>query len=200
MPLKIGIYGGTFDPIHFAHITIAKTAVTFLQLDELLFMPSYISPNKTDQQITSAEHRYNMVKLAIGTYPQFSVSPIEIERQGTSYTVDTLLNIHDSYRVSSESLFLIVGGDSLVDFESWKGPEKISQLCQIVVAARADYDFLDLSKKFPLKVTKLPTPLLDISSTKIRENIRKGKSIDTLVPELIISYIKKHSLYGYSPS
>lgn len=141
-----------------------------------------------------------MVKLAINHYPQFLVSKIEIERRGTSFTIDTLKTIHKLYKLLPENLFLIIGGDSLADFNAWKEPNNISGLCKIVVAHRPGCDFEHVPANLLQNVLTLPAPLMDISSSKIREKIMAGENVDNMVPQQIIPYLKKHSLFGYSQS
>jgi nicotinate-nucleotide adenylyltransferase len=200
MNIKVGIFGGTFDPIHNGHIEIAKAAFSFLHLDELLFMPAFVSPHKSGKNVTSAHHRYNMVNLAISDFPHFRASDIEIVREGTSYTVDTLKVIHKQRHVLADNLFLIIGGDSLVDFCFWKDPESITGLCKIVVAHRPDYEVSHVPAKIRENVIQLPTHLMDVSSSLIREKISNGENIDSMVSPKIIPYIRKNSVYKQSSS
>ena len=192
---RVGIIGGTFDPIHLGHLIIAETAVDFLRLDELLFMPTFITPHKSEQNITFAEHRFKMVELAIKGNNKFKVSRIELDRQGKSYTIDTLRAVQQEYQTNAKELYLVIGGDSYRDFASWYQPDEILKLCSLVVAARPECDVEKDKPAFIKSAIHLPTPLLEISSTKIRENLNASKSVRYQVPNSVLEYIGKHSLY-----
>ena len=190
--MKLGIYGGTFDPIHIAHLIIAEYAHSELLLDTLYFVPSYIPPHKLSKTISSHFHRLDMLQLAIGNNPKFSICDFELKKQGTSFTVDTLRYFYKNNNLAKKDLFLIIGADNLADFHLWKDPDGIVNLAQIVVARRpaspaANEKYTD--------VLTLETPLLDISASEIRKRIREGKSVRYMLPRNVEVYIKKHGLY-----
>jgi nicotinate-nucleotide adenylyltransferase len=186
------MYGGTFDPIHLAHLVVAEYAQSELALDQLLFVPSYIPPHKLSKKISSPEHRLNMLNLVVDKNPNFDVCAFELEKGGTSFTIDTLKYLQKQYNVSRDNLYIVIGADNLVDFHHWKAPEDIRQTAQIVVAGRPrykaenpvydDFHFLD-------------SPLLEISASLIRERVREHKSVRYLLPDSVIQYIRDHGLY-----
>ena len=189
----IGIFGGTFDPIHNAHLLLAETAREELGLDALIFMPANIPPHKVNgRTITPADCRLEMLRLAIGTNPCFRVSTHEIDEQGVSYTVDTLRWLRD--RHPAAAFTLLIGGDSARDFNTWREPAAIARLASLAVWARPGV---------PLPEEVIPgvgyrtigSPLIEISSTDIRERVREGRSIRYRTPDAVIEYIYKHGLY-----
>ncbi len=190
--MRICLYGGTYDPIHNAHLTIAECAVDQLFLDELIFMPSAISPHKTDQNITSSNARLLMVQTAIQSYPAFSVSDYEMKKQGISFTINTVEYLSSLYNVSRNNFFMLIGGDNYKDFERWKEPEKILELCTPVVAARPGISSRKIKKN---NFIFLDTPLMDISSTDIRNRVKQNKPINELVPKSVAEIIYKNKLY-----
>lgn len=194
---KIGIMGGTFDPIHFGHLRAAEEARIALGLSEVIFLPSGCPPHK-DRQISSAEDRYNMALLAIANCPYFSVSRIEIENKGFSYTLETLRKLKNNAKYKDAALYFITGLDAVLDIMSWKEPEKIVQLCKFVAVNRLGYSKAGL-EKLPSDIQKeiipIEIPLLAISSTELRDRIERGQSIRYLVPHEVDEYIKKRSLY-----
>jgi nicotinate-nucleotide adenylyltransferase len=198
---KIGISGGTFDPIHYGHLIIAQEAGEILGLERVIFIPSGNPPHKTSQKVTSAYHRYKMVKKAIENNPFFDISDIEIKKEGYSYTVDTLqelIRIHGNYT----KFYFITGADVVRELDHWKDFEKIFKMCEFVAALRQGYDkeaLIDridyLKKHYNAKIHMVNTPLIGISSTIIRNMIGKNKSIKYLVPEKVEKYIIENNLY-----
>jgi nicotinate-nucleotide adenylyltransferase len=198
--MKIGILGGTFDPIHGGHLAIAETARTRLGLDEVHFMPAAITPLKEGGAITEPEHRVAMVQLAIAPYPYFKLSTVEIDRAGTSYTVDTIAELRRRFDPDDE-LYFIIGLDSLGQFARWREPARIIGMCRLVAVPRPGYSLPDrdaLEAAIPgisNSLTVLDEPKVHISATEIRERVRKGRPIDDLVPEAVAEYIRKKGLY-----
>ena len=192
MHLKIGIYGGTFDPVHIAHLIIAEFAYQELDLDRLFFVPSFIPPHKASKDISDAKHRLNMLLLALAGNDNFAVSTFELDKGGTSYTIDTLNHFHDLYDVTSDNLYLLIGADNLVDFSHWKDPDKIKATAQIVVADRPNAE-LDTSKY--KEFIFLQSPILQMSASMIRERVRQNKSMRYMVHEKVRAYIREHRLY-----
>jgi len=189
--VKLGVYGGTFDPIHIAHLILAEFAFDKLNLDQLLFIPSHFPPHKLDAQITPAKHRYEMLKLAIQGNDHFAICDYELAKQGASYTVDTLRFVKNKYGTERHDLFLIVGADNMQDFHRWKEPRRITEMAEVVVAGRSN--FKSENSRFPSIL--LDSPLIEISASLIRDNIRQGKSITYLTPSAVEAYIYKNRLY-----
>lgn len=199
--LRCGIMGGTFDPIHFGHLTAANTVLESMHLDQIIFIPTGQPPHKNDRIVTNAQDRYRMTLLATYSHPDFYVSRIEIERQGYTYTKDTLSELMELYQQNIE-LFFIIGTDSLYQISTWKDPQRIFELCQVVVVNRGNNDLTELKahirlteKTYKTKVHLVRIPALEISSTQIREKVRNHQSITYLLPEVVEKYIYNQELY-----
>ena len=201
---KIGIMGGTFNPIHYAHLLLAENAREQFGLDRIIFIPSgqpYMKVQKEDENVPSGELRYQMVKMAIQENPYFTCSRIEIDRPGKTYTVDTLHELQKMY--PGDELFFIMGADSLLSMESWYQFEDIFQMAAILVAIRDDTDEKKLTdvitrmkSKYLADIRMVMTGRMDISSTMIREKIKTGKSVRYLLPEDCVEYICLKNLYS----
>lgn len=193
--------GGTFDPIHYGHLITAETARNEFDLDVVVFTPTGNPPHKKGYKVTCAEHRYIMTELAINNNPYFKISRLEIDRPGYTYTIDTLREFTHMYGEAT-SLFFISGADAVLDILSWKNVDEVLNRCTFIAATRPGYSRIALEEKlkeikqlygkivFPLEV-----PGMDISSTDIRERVKKGLSIKYLVPESVEMYIQKNGLY-----
>jgi nicotinate-nucleotide adenylyltransferase len=181
---RVGVFGGTFDPVHVGHLAIANAALDELALDRLYFVPARRSPLKRDGPVASAKDRLAMLTAAISTEPRFRVWPVELEREGPSFTVDTL----EGLRGEGE-LFLILGSDAYADFERWRDPARIRELATVVLAARPGVP------NAPAGVRMLDSPLMDISSRELRARAARGKSLRYLVVEETLRYIEEHRLY-----
>lgn len=195
---KIGIMGGTFDPIHFGHLRAAQEAKEALGFSGVLFIPSGNPPHKTERKISSAEDRYNMTLLATKNCPWFSVSRIEIESKGYSYTMETMRKLKAMPRYANAELYFITGFDAVLDIMTWKQPEEIMRLCKFVAVSRFGYSpkrLKELPKQFRDSIIPIEIPLLAISSTELRKRIAVGKSISYLLPKEVEEYIKKKELY-----
>jgi nicotinate-nucleotide adenylyltransferase len=199
--VKIGVLGGTFDPVHTGHVRMAGEARKALGLAEVIFVPAGQPMLKSvDRIITTAGQRVEMLRLALIGKPYFKISYTEIERPGPSYTVDTLEAITKRYG-DQVGLYFILGWDSLAQLTDWREPGRIVAMCHLVAVPRPGYPRPDLSileKKIPgvsPKVTFLDKPNLDISATMIREKLVRGEAIDRLVPSPVAEYIKKYRLY-----
>ncbi|MBN1690741.1 MAG: nicotinate-nucleotide adenylyltransferase [Dehalococcoidia bacterium] len=198
--MKIGIMGGTFDPIHIGHLISAEEVREALNLDKVLFIPAGEPWMKADQSITEAEHRVEMVRLAIRSNPFFGISIIEIEHPGWSYTVDTLEQLSRDLG-SDTSLFLLIGWDGLKTMPQWKAPYRISTMATLVTFPRPGAsrpDITDLEESMPGLSKRLiefeGTPV-GISSTDVRERLVAGKSVRYLIPDNVENYIAEYSLY-----
>ena len=196
--MKIGIFGGSFDPPHLGHLQIALLAKDHLGLDEVWFIPVFISPFKTNEPPVSPEHRLEMVKLLIEKYPYFKILDIEIINKRPSYTVDTLEFLKKNY--PGDQFYLLLGQDSLEHFLSWKNPEEIVKMVKLAVAPRNSTLDLSFLKNHP-EVYKeavagvLPMNLIPISSTEIRASLKSGGNPEKTVPKNILDYIHQHHLY-----
>jgi len=190
---RYGIFGGTFNPPHIAHSIVADYVRQQLNLDKIIFIPT---GNPALKESISAEHRLAMAKLAFGNDKNFEVSEIEIQNlKEKSYTVDTLQKLKKLYKNDSIELFLIVGIDNLIDFPRWKEPEKLFELAEVMVINRPNFSLNELNSKFVEKVKFINAPMLEISSSRIREQVSQNKSIKYLVNTEVEDYIHKNNLY-----
>ncbi|MGN0142513.1 MAG: nicotinate-nucleotide adenylyltransferase [Roseburia sp.] len=196
---KIGILGGSFDPIHMGHIHIAEAAFQEFSLDEVLFMPAGHSPNKDECRMSSAEDRARMAELAVADYPAFHVSRMELEAAGTSYTYLTMARLAEEH--PDWKLYFIMGADSLDYFDQWCHPEIICRYAVILVAVRDDLEQEAICSKiaqiksiFPAEIYPLKGSKMEVSSSEIRAAVRSGNSSD-LLPERVAEYIREHGLY-----
>ncbi len=197
----IGITGGTFNPIHYGHLILAEHVREIFHLDRVIFIPSGAPPHKKTLEVASARHRLNMVKLAAESNPFFDVSDIEIEREGYTYTIDTLLCLKDLYGKDAK-LFFITGADVILDLHTWKDYERVFTLCEFIAAVRPGYEeekFQNrigfLKGEYGAAINLVKSPLIEISSTAIRERIACGKSIKYMVPEAVERYVGENRLY-----
>ncbi len=198
--MNIGILGGTFDPIHLAHLAVAEEVRVRLDLAEIIFVPAGQPWLKANSPISVAEHRIQMVRLAIADKPYFKLSTLEIDRAGPSYSVDTIAELQGQLGAGDE-LFFILGWDSLAELPLWHEPSQLIQMCRLVAVPRPGYSVPDLKKleaKVPglsQRVILMDKPEIDISATEIRNRVAQGLSISHLVPEPVERYIKQHRLY-----
>jgi len=201
---RIGIFGGTFNPIHMGHLIMADEVCKRHHLSKIIFMPAYIPPHKYVDDLAEAQHRYEMIKAAIGKKSKFEVSGLEIIREGKSYTIDTIQEILNHYGEDSE-IFLIMGADSLNELELWKEIKKLSQLCHFVIVNRPGFkteasarlvEIIGSTSILDLERLRIEISPVDISSTNIRERVNDGVEIKGLVPECVEAYIKEHGLYS----
>ena len=192
---RIAVMGGTFNPIHYAHLISAEQVRTGLDYDNILFIPSARPPHKVaDADIIEPEHRYQMVFLAIAENPHFEVSRIELERAGPSYTIETLKDLKKLYGGTTE-LAWIIGADSLIEYKVWRDFDEVLARCVMIATTRPNYDLNRVPLEIRKRVTTFPVTGVDISATAIRERVRKGLSIQYLVPERVESYIRRYRLY-----
>lgn len=201
MMKKIGIMGGTFNPIHCGHLFIAEEVMSDCFLDEIIFVPTGTPPHKNNKEILDGKIRYDLVNKAILGNKNFKVSDIEIKRSGYSYSVDTLKELNERY--DKTQFYFILGADAFLYLKKWKNIDKLNQYCSFIVVARPGYDKELLLEESELLNTKynINSQIIDIdginiSSTTIRERIRLGKSIKYLVPKNIIIDILENKLYG----
>jgi nicotinate-nucleotide adenylyltransferase len=190
---KIGILGGTFDPIHLGHLVLAEQVKERLKLDQVVFIPCLRSPHKTRQKLSPAEVRFRMTQLAVEGNPSFSVSDIELKRKGLSYTVDTLKELKGLYPKSQ--IYFLTGSDVVDELDTWKDPQRLYRLAKVVIATRPGFDQFDRRNRFAKKSIVVPITGMDVSSSEIRRRVKKGKSVKYLVPSGVEDYIRKKKLY-----
>jgi len=199
--MKIGVLGGTFDPIHIGHLKVAEEVTARLNLSEIIFMPAGQPWLKGDNPISLAEHRVEMVRLAIAGKPYFKLSTVEIDRAGPTYTVDTMAELRRQLG-SGHELFFILGWDNLIQLPEWQEPSRLIKLCRLVAVPRVGYPDIDLSSLdaaipgLSQRVILLDSPRIDINASIIRQRVKDGLSIHHLVPEPVERYIREHKLYS----
>ena len=197
---KIGIMGGTFDPIHYGHLVTAEAARQRFNLERVYFVPSGHPPHKQYRQVTSADHRLMLCILATVTNPHFIVSEIEIQRQGFSYTYDTVREFKQNLGLDIE-IYFITGADAVLEIMQWKNIHLLAEECNFIAATRPGYHFDDFTKAALLpdfimkKIQFMEVPALAISSTDVRKRVKAGESIRYLLPETVEMYIRKNRLY-----
>jgi nicotinate-nucleotide adenylyltransferase len=190
---RIGIFGGSFDPIHKVHLRIAQQAVRQLSLDRIFFVPAFIPPHKRERRLTATLHRLKMLQEALAKWENFSISRYEISRKGISYTVDTLKKIKK--RFPSAELVLIMGSDSLEQLPAWRDTGTILQMAELAVYERPGFP-IDAKNTFPHRIIKGTRSAL--SSSVIRKQVERKKTIRALVPKSVWEYIKDKKLYVHS--
>jgi nicotinate-nucleotide adenylyltransferase len=201
--VRVGILGGTFNPPHLAHLVCAQEAYLQLSLERVLLIPARVPPHKPVDEEPGIEHRLEMCRLAIAGDERFAVSDIEARREGPSYTVDTIGELHENQPESE--LFLIVGGDVALGFAGWREPERVMTLATLAVAERPGTTRAAVEgvlRQLPggERARFFDMPAIEISSTMLRERARVGEPTRYLVPDAVRSYIDRHQLYGGSPA
>jgi len=198
--MRVGIFGGTFDPIHNGHLVIAEAVKDQLNLAEIIFVPAGQPWLKADWPISPAQHRLAMLRLALAGKPYFQISAAEMERAGPSYTVDTVEELRRKMGEDAE-LFFILGWDSLATLPRWRDASRLIRLCTLVAVHRPGYprpDLKPMAKSVPgvsRRVIFMTEPCVDISATDIRMRVRQGLPLTDLVPAAVAVYIREHGLY-----
>ncbi len=192
--MRIGLFGGSFNPPHLGHLIVAETLREERALDAVWWVPAHVAPHKTGEDLAAADHRVKMTRLATGGHPDFFVETIELERPAPSYTVDTLRALR---RLHPACHFeLLVGSDSLEAFADWRDPEGILRHSELVVYPRPGHAVDDLPILLSGRVHQIQAPLVEIASSEIRRRVREGRSIRYLVPESVADYIEVNGLYA----
>ena len=202
--MRIGVIGGTFDPIHIGHLILAEEARARLGLEQVLFVPAGQPPHKVGRAITPPQLRLEMVRLAIADNERFALSRVDVDRPGPCYTVDTIRILRDAWGHETEIYFLM-GSDSLVELPTWRHPDLLLRLCHVVAIGRPGHrvDIAELERVLPdavLAIRILDAPRVDISATVIRQRVRLGLPIRYLVPPAVERYIYRRNLYSASAS
>jgi nicotinate-nucleotide adenylyltransferase len=198
--MKLGVLGGTFDPIHNGHVLMAESALSHLNLSEVLFIPAGCPYFKNSGMVTAVEHRLKMVELAIFGKPLFRFSAMEVERGGVTYTIDTIRELKSSLEPQDE-LFFIMGWDSLKELPLWHQAAELITLCRLVVVPRAGCpkpDLAELEKEIPgliQSIIMLDSPVIEVSSSDIREKVKNGDDVRGIVPDAVAEYISEKGLY-----
>jgi len=191
--MKLGLLGGTFDPVHKAHLVIAERVYETCELDRVLFVPAASPPHKNDVTITPFDHRLRMIELAIVDNPQFAASSIESLRPGKSFTTDTLAEMRRLY--PEAELYWIIGADSACELHTWRDPGRLIKLAQFVVVGRPGWSLDNVDPRLHELLVPVEMSMMDVSSTEIRALMRKGKGIRDYVPVEVAEYIEQHGLY-----
>jgi nicotinate-nucleotide adenylyltransferase len=213
---RIGLFGGTFDPIHCGHVKAAGNVQNIFSFDRILFIPSYIPPHKESADVASAEHRLKMVDLALSAFDRFFPSSIEIDARGTSYSIVTLNRIKEMF--PQTEIFFLLGIDAFLEIETWKDYEDVLDQCSFIVMSRPGFRLNEakeiLTEMYNQRMIEIPGPIekeneglflhniyllsintLDVSSSEVREKVGKNQDIKGLVPENVENYIKERHLY-----
>jgi nicotinate-nucleotide adenylyltransferase len=188
--MKIGILGGTFNPVHIGHLILAEEARQNLYLDKIIFVPAFLPPHKDNFDIAPAPERMGMIKLAISGNKYFSVSGAEIKRDGRSYTIDTIRGFKKEF--AFDDLYFIIGSDLLKYLDDWKDLGEIIQMVKFIVATRPGYPL----EKIPAYIKTMPIRAVDVSGFEIRKAIKENKSFRYLLPEAVYKYIVRKKLYS----
>ncbi len=188
---RVGIFGGTFDPIHHGHLITAQSVKEIRNLDKIIFIPAFISPHKQHEKASSAEHRIKMLKLALDEIPFFECSDFEIKQHTISYTVDTLREFKKYY----DDIDLIIGYDNIFKFHTWKDPDQILKLANIVVLRRKSSYPIEYIDKYVESAIFVQTRGIEISATDIRNRVHSNLPIHYLVPKEVEDYIYTNKLY-----
>ncbi len=193
--MRIGLFGGTFDPLHVGHLIIAETALSDFPLDQVLFIPAGVTPHKLEKDLSPAEIRLEMVQSAIEHHGDFDVSLVEIRNKNISYTIDTIHWFKGTEKYCHDELYLLIGSDSFLELDTWKNPELILEKVHLLVVSRPGFEIKNVEERFEDRMTIIKGPLIDISSSEIRYRVRSGKSIRYWVPGCVERIISQKGLY-----
>jgi len=203
--MRLGVFGGSFDPVHYGHLLLAERCREGCDLDQVAFVPAAVAPHKREGGYSSGEARLAMLQLAIADHPAFTVLDLELARGGLSYTTDTLETLSAGHRQAE--LYLLLGADSLADLPNWHRPERIVELATLVAVGRPDVPPPDeqaltalTGSGAPPHVKHVEMPLVEFSSTELRSRVAAGQSIRYLTPPAVADYIREHRLYCQSAS
>ncbi len=190
---RVGVFGGTFDPVHNGHLIMAQEAVTRLGLDRMIFVTAARPYHKRAPDLADVKHRIAMLRLATRGNPAFEISRLEADAQGPSYTVTTLETLRRTVR---GELYFLMGQDSLEEFADWRMPERILKLARLVVVPRGEQDLPSLPDPTRRRVVFVKPPRIGICSSEIRRRLKRGLPVRYWTPDLVLSYLTRHGLYG----
>jgi nicotinate-nucleotide adenylyltransferase len=198
--LRLGVLGGTFDPIHFGHLLAAEEARVTLHLERVLFAPAGDPPHKQGHIISPVTHRLAMVRLAIVGNAAFAVTTVDVDRPGPHYTVDAIRLLREKWGIGADETFFLMGTDSLAQLLTWHQPARLVELCRLAVMARPGYrpDLTELEAALPglsARLDWVEMPVLDIAASDLRRRVGEGRSIRYQVPEAVAAYVAEHGLY-----
>jgi nicotinate-nucleotide adenylyltransferase len=195
-PVRIGVMGGTFDPVHHGHLSAANEVAFRYDLDEVVFVPTGQPWQKTHREVSPSEDRYLMTVIATASNPRFTVSRVDIDRPGLTYTIDTLRDLRAAYGAAAE-LFFITGADALAQILGWEAAAELFSMAHFVGVSRPGYEPVDLAQFPDGSVTVVEVPALAISSSDCRERVGQGHPVWYLVPDGVVQYIEKRALYRH---
>jgi nicotinate-nucleotide adenylyltransferase len=205
--MRVGVFGGTFDPVHYGHLILAEQAREQGRLDEVWFVPAARPPHKAGRDVTRFDRRVEMLRLALAGNPAFRVDELEGQRQGPSYTADTVAELRR--RHPQAELLILVGSDTLLDLGQWHQPDRLLREAALLVTARPGHPVppleelrprLGLAADVPLRYERVETPLVDISSRDLRRRAAEGRSLRYLVPRAVEVYVREKGLYRAAPA
>ena len=191
--MRLGIFGGTFDPPHVGHLLAASDAFEHLSLDRLVFIPAALQPLKLGRSAAPSRDRLAMVRLLTGSDARFETDPVEVDREGLSYTVDTLRGFRDRFPLADR--YFLVGADVMSSFAQWREPQEVLSLATLAVLTRREDDAPAAAVGLPDSAVMVPTRRIDVSSTEIRDRVRAGRSIRGFVTDAVAEYISSNGLY-----
>ena len=190
---KICLFGGTFDPPHIGHLLVAQTIFEAENFDKIVFIPTFKTPDK--ENVTNIKDRLSMLTMAVTSNPNFEICDMEISRGGTSYSIDTIKEYKNEFKLSSNEIFYLIGSDSLQNFHEWKETDKILNNCNVIVALRPGFKPTDIANRILRKVRFASIPRFEISSSTIRARWRSDKTIRYMVTQPVWEYINDHGMY-----
>jgi nicotinate-nucleotide adenylyltransferase len=191
--VRLGLYGGTFDPPHIGHLIVAQDALTALRLDRILFIPAAAPPHKRDRRVTDPDLRVRFLEAALADDPRFGVEPLELRRSGPSYSVDTLEALRAAY--PGDDLFLLLGADQFREFRTWREPERIASLARLAVMSRGDTSDIQDREISAFGAEWVNVTRIDLSSSMIRERLARGESVRYLVPAAVEALLSQYDVY-----
>lgn len=194
--MKICLFGGTFDPLHLGHLLIAQTVCEAENFDKVIFVPALNPPHKNGKIISSIENRMEMLDSAIADNPKFEISNIEIQRGGTSYSIDTVTQFKSEYNISRQNLYFLIGSDTLIHFDKWRRPKDIVKEVMVLVAVRPGFKLSSIPTWILHNIQFANIPRFEISSTNIRNRWKENKTIRYMVPLSVWEIINKNNLYS----
>lgn len=194
--IRLGLFGGTFDPVHYGHLRTVSAARAELELPKALLLPNPSPPHKQGEPLTGYAHRKEMLRLALAGFPDLEMADFEEQSVGPAYTTDTVRRIIATLPAGPRELWLIIGADSLIELPLWKDPEALFRDTEVAVLPRPGFDLEQVDPDYRRRVRILNTPFIHISATEIRSRLRAGANVDGLLPLPVLHYIHEHGLYG----